>query len=148
MLASYFFSGGPQLLTEVTYPRRKDYFQFWTQPFVQGERYLGRRVYVLTSRRTFSAGEAFAYAMKHLKRATLVGDRTAGAANPNLFAPILAGFDVSIPIGESKSPITGGSWEGVGVQPDVAVSDADALRAALELAQKAARRPTSSLLSH
>ena len=43
----------------------------------------GRRpVFVLTSRRTFSAGEGFAFLLQERGRVVVVGERTAGAANP------------------------------------------------------------------
>ena len=56
--------------------------QFWTLPYVPGRRLAGKDVYVLTSSFTFSGGEEFAYNLKQLKRATLVGEVTGGGANP------------------------------------------------------------------
>lgn len=47
----------------------------------------------------------------------------------------IAGY---VPIGRSVNPVTGGSWEGVGVTPDVPTAADDALDAALELARAAA----------
>ena len=45
-----------------------------------GKRYDGKDIYVLTSDYTISGGEEFAYDLKNLKRATIVGETTAGAA--------------------------------------------------------------------
>ena len=43
-----------------------------------------------------------------------------------------AHFSLFVPSGRSVNPTTGGNWEGVGVQPDVALpADDDALRVAL-----------------
>src|SRR6185369_3754977 len=51
--------------------------QFWTQDSVPGLRFGGTKpVWILTSKATFSAGEQFAYDLKNLKRATLVGEPT------------------------------------------------------------------------
>ena len=40
-------------------------------------------------------------------------------------------FTVVMPIGEARHPATGTNWEGVGVQPDVAVPAERALEEAL-----------------
>ena len=91
-------------------------------------------VFVLTSRETFSGGEELAYDVKVEKRGILVGEVTAGAANPGGPVPLGHQFVVNIPSGQAVNPATGGSWEGVGVQPDVAVPAAQALTRAHRLA--------------
>lgn len=127
-LASYFVKGRLELM-RLRY--RGDHIEHaWTQSSVPGKRYLDKPVYILTSNKTFSAGEAFAYALQSLKRATLVGATTRGGGNPNTLLPIRSDYLLSVPIGESISPVTGGSWEGVGVKPDVAVDPALALDSA------------------
>ncbi|MFZ5826067.1 MAG: S41 family peptidase [Bacillota bacterium] len=110
---------------------------YWSLPYVPGRRFGGQRpLYVLTSSRTASAGEEFAYNLKNLKRAVLVGETTAGAANPGGIFPLPGGYEVFISLGRAVSPITGTNWEGVGVEPDLAVPKEEALstayRAALE----------------
>ena len=94
--------------------------------------YAGKPVYVLTSVRTFSGGEEFAYDMQVMHLAELVGDTTGGGANPGGTAPLAAGLSMFIPGGRARNPITGTNWEGVGVIPDVAVSSENALKVALE----------------
>lgn len=47
-----------------------------------------------------------------------------------------------MPIGESISPVTGGNWEGVGVVPDVALDEKEALGAAHRQALLALRERT------
>lgn len=91
-------------------------------------------LYVLTSGRTGSAAEAFAYTLKNARRATVVGEASGGAANPGRPFPLDDGFSVFVSTGSPVSPITGGNWEGSGVQPDVAVASADALRRVQQLA--------------
>ncbi len=85
---------------------------------VQGSRLADKPVFILTSARTFSGGEHFAYDLKTLKRATLVGERTSGASHG------------SGPPPEGTKPV----WEGTGVEPDVKVTAEDALAAAEKLA--------------
>ncbi|TDK21057.1 hypothetical protein E2F46_15265 [Luteimonas aestuarii] len=84
-------------------------------------------LYVLVSGRTGSAAEAFAYTLQNARRATVVGEATAGAANPGRPYPVGDGYSVFVSNGTPVSPLTGGNWEGVGVQPDVVVDSARAL---------------------
>jgi len=104
--------------------------QFYTLPWVPGPRNGTRPVYVLTSRNTGSAAEEFTYNLKNLKRATIVGDTTAGAANPGGFVRLHEHFAAFISNGRARSPITKTNWEGVGVIPDVRTSADDALKTA------------------
>ena len=94
--------------------------------------YAGKPVYVLTSSETISGAEALAYSVQTLHLAKIVGETTAGGANPGGVVPLGAGFAMFLPTGRSENPVTKTNWEGVGVKPDIAVPAADALRAALE----------------
>ncbi|MBV9931564.1 MAG: S41 family peptidase [Alphaproteobacteria bacterium] len=101
--------------------------------------FAGVPVYVLTSSRTFSGGEEFAYDVKSLKRGVLVGEVTGGGANPTGPVPLGNGFMASIPFGRAENPVTKTNWEGRGVEPDVKAPAAEALKLALErLGQKPA----------
>jgi hypothetical protein len=95
--------------------------------------YRDKPVYVLTSARTFSGGEAVAYDMQALKLATIVGETTGGGANPGGMAPLTPDFAMFVPGGRGENPTTGTNWEGVGVKPDVEAPAADALKVALRL---------------
>ena len=55
---------------------------------------------------------------------------TAGAANAGRPYRVNARFSVTIPNGQVKSAIGGGTWEGAGVMPDVKTSAVEALKAA------------------
>jgi hypothetical protein len=110
----------------------------WTLPYVPGPRLAGKDIYVLTGRFTGSAAESFAYALQAAKRATLVGEQTAGASNPGEgMVELPGGFSAFVATGRVVSPVTGTNWEGVGVKPDVAVSADVALREAHVRAVKA-----------
>lgn len=91
------------------------------------------KVYLLTSKRTFSAAEHLSLSLKRTKRATLVGETTGGGAHFGGMAPMGDGYAAFIPVGRTFDPDTGQSWEGVGVQPDVAVTADKALDEALRL---------------
>ena len=109
--------------------------QSWSVPFVPGGRWsTSRPVYVLTSGKTFSAGEEFAYDLQQLKRGTIVGARSRGGANPGVIHLISDHFRMFVPNEAAINPVTRTNWEGVGVEPNVAVSPAQALATAHRLA--------------
>lgn len=110
--------------------------QFWTLPYVPGKRFVDKSVYVLTSERTFSAAEDFSYNLKHLKRATIVGEPTGGGAHPGGTLPLDKHFAVWLPTGRSINPVTNTNWEGTGVQPDITVPAEEALKTTHILALK------------
>lgn len=130
LLASYLFDTRTHL--NDIYSRIDDRtHEMWTHARLDGPRYgAAREVYVLTSSKTFSAGEDFSYALKNLKRATLVGESTGGGAHPGTPRMLTEHFAVFIPFGRSISPITHTDWEGTGVMPDIAVPADKALAAA------------------
>jgi C-terminal processing protease CtpA/Prc len=96
--------------------------------------YVGKPVYVLTDAKTGSGAEEFAYDLQAMRRATLVGETTAGAATPGGYRPLAHGFVAFIPMQVVVNVITGTHWEGVGVRPDVAVPAAESLSCAHRLA--------------
>ncbi|MEV6349293.1 S41 family peptidase [Actinoplanes sp. NPDC051851] len=109
--------------------------QSWSQPYVPGPRFGATKpVYVLTSATTFSGGEELAYDLQQLKRATVVGERTRGGAHAREGYRVHPHLEVTIPVVRGVSPVSGTNWEGVGVEPDIAVSAEEALRAAHRLA--------------
>jgi C-terminal processing protease CtpA/Prc len=109
--------------------------QMWSLPYVPGGRWsTDKPVYVLTSNRTGSGAEEFAYDLQQMKRGTVVGGVTWGGANPGDFLPIDQHFAIFVPTGAAVNPISKTNWEGVGVKPDVAVDPAIALETARHLA--------------
>jgi len=99
-------------------------------PDVTERRLRGVTLYVLTSRRTASAAEHLALALKRTGRATLIGERTRGAGHFGS-ARQIGRFTAFIPFGETYDPDTHQGWEGSGVAPDIAVPADDALAIAL-----------------
>ena len=131
---SYLFPDSGTHLNDIYDGRTARTRQFWTLAYVPGNRYLDRPVYVLTSAFTFSGGEEFAYNLKALGRATLIGEVTRGGAHPTARFPISATLEVAVPHARSINPVTGTNWEGTGVEPDIASPAAEALRVAYHLA--------------
>jgi hypothetical protein len=130
LICSYLFGPEPVHLNDLYHRPDDSTHQWWTLPHVPGRRFEGKPVYVLTSRRTFSAAEEFAYNLKNLKRATLVGETTGGGAHPGGVRRITANFALFVPTGRAINPISKTNWEGTGVEPDVAVPAELALKTA------------------
>jgi C-terminal processing protease CtpA/Prc len=89
-----------------------------------------RPIYVLTSSRTFSAGEGLPFLLQELARAVVIGEPTAGAANPGRPYPAGSLFEITVPNAQVVTAIRRANWEGRGVTPDVAVPAAAAFRIA------------------
>ena len=136
LMLSYFFEESIHLGSR--YMRQKNFTrQEWTTDYVDGPKMANMDLYVLTSRRTFSAAEAFAFRLQCLKRAVVVGENTAGGGHTvesvtNAEYKIVA----RIPDSRALDPITGKGFEKVGVEPDVKVSRDEALDTAYVLALK------------
>jgi hypothetical protein len=127
LLASYLFDTRTHL-NDIYYRETDSTTPMWTSDAVDGPRYgSARKVYLVTSNDTFSAGEDFSYALKNLKRATLVGETTGGGAHPGEPRRLAEHFAAFVPSGRSISPITHTDWEGVGVAPDIQASAKNAL---------------------
>lgn len=130
LLASYLLDKRTRL-NDFYYREGNRVEQRWSSDVVPGLRFgQTKDVYILTSKDTFSAAEDFTYALKNLKRVTVVGEVSGGGANPGDDRRLLPNFSVFMPLGRSVSPVTQSNWEGVGVTPDVTVCADDALRTA------------------
>ena len=105
--------------------------EHFVTPDATEKRLFGARVFVLTSAFSGSAAEHFALALKRTRRATLIGETTAGAGNYGGFRPLGDKFSVFVPVGRTFDPDTGKGWEGTGVAPDVPVPADRALAEAL-----------------
>jgi hypothetical protein len=127
--ATFFFSEATKLY-DMEF--RGDNFteRFWTLNYLPGKRLADTPLYVLTSAYTFSGAEAFAYRFQTLKRATIVGEVTAGGANAGGVLDVPPFFRVYMPMGRPVDPKTKTNWEGTGVAPDIRTTALKALPAA------------------
>ncbi len=137
LVMSYLFDEPGLPLFDII-PREGDVTSYTTEPATASLPRNGTRpIFVLTSNRTFSGGEGLAYLLQERQRATIIGERTAGAANPGRPYPVNDLFEVTVPNGHIRSAINQSNWEGDGVKPDV-MSPADAaFDVALERARAA-----------
>jgi hypothetical protein len=116
-------------------PRENTTGQSWTHSPVPGNRLADKPVYLLTSARTISGAEQFCYDLKMLRRATLVGETTGGAAHSGVWHRIDDHFGMGVPETRPINPFSEADWAETGVEPDVKVKAADALEAAKKLAE-------------
>jgi hypothetical protein len=126
LIASYFFDE-PTQLSSLYWTYLDSLVEAWTRTDVKGPSLARKDLYVLTSRHTASGAEAFAYNMKYLRKATIVGDTSAGAAHwsdwyefPNLNVVAL------VPVARPINLVTMSNWEGTGVIPDIVIVAAKA----------------------
>lgn len=135
-ISSYFFGKSPVHLNDIYWRPTNKTTEWWTKRSIPGKRYLNKEIYVLTSIKTFSAAEEFAYNLKNLERATIIGAQTGGGAHPGGAVRINDHFGVWIPKGRAINPITNTNWEGDGVTPDIITEEANALEVAHKSALK------------
>ncbi|MFN3230085.1 MAG: S41 family peptidase [Asticcacaulis sp.] len=100
----------------------------------QGPHY-GGPVYVLTSKRTASAAEMAADALKGTGHATLIGEQTAGKMLSQMPVDLPHGMQLYLPVADYYA-FRGGRIEGQGVAPDIAISADAAMDEALARARR------------
>ena len=137
-ISSYLFDERTHL--NDLYNRKEDKTtEFWTMD-VPGPRFAKQPVFILTSRRTFSGAEEFAYNLKNLKRATIIGEITGGGAHPTSRHRIDDHFSIDVPFARAINPMTKTNWEGIGVEPDIKVPASNALETAKRIAEEQIRK--------
>lgn len=143
-IVSYFTDPEPLIHIDSVYDRTADLtIELWSMPTLLGKRYgTSKPLIILTSKDTLGIAEDVAYCLKNLKRATIVGENTAGGTVK--MSKMKVGdtdFYVTVPVAKSINPITGKSWEINGVAPDVDVAAEDALDAAIAIIKLRAEIP-------
>ncbi len=130
-LASYLFDDRTQL-SSIYFPGAERTIEWWTDREVPPPIFGGSKpIWILIGPGTISAAEGFAYDLHQWGRATLVGRRTAGAANFDYRYRVTDHLMFSVPSGYPLHPVSQANWEGVGVVPDVEAEDAMAVAAQL-----------------
>jgi len=132
-MSSYFFAQ-PVHLSDIYERERHETFESWTLPFVPGPKFVGKPVFILTSPRTFSGAEEFAYDLQMLRRAVIVGETSGGGAHPALSIRIGGRFEIAVPVASYINPVSGSNWEGSGVGPDIRVREELSIQAAYRAA--------------
>lgn len=131
-LISYFFEK-PTVITKGEKLDNKIISEEITIPNNLSKVFLQTPLYILTSSKTISAGESFTYFMKNKKRASIIGEKTAGAGfRVNVF-DLTNGFyfvnstDTSFDLDKNEG------WDKKGITPDIVTKSKNALNKALSL---------------
>lgn len=136
-LFSYFFDK-PTHINSIYWRDREHTAEYWTEENIPGEKMTDIPLYVLINKNTFSGAEEFAYDLQAFKRATIIGEVSAGGANPASSFVVYKDLRISIPLGRAINPVTSTNWEGVGVKPDIEVQPDSVLTTAIRLARDTA----------
>ena len=136
-LISYLWDHDPAQLTGLQERQDDRPRQSWTLPYVPGRRFgRAKPVYALTSATTFSGGEQLAYDLQQLRRAVIIGETTRGGGHAREGFRVGPHLEATISVAAAVNPVSGTSWEGTGVTPDIHTPAAqardDAYRLALE----------------
>lgn len=132
---SYFFdSKDPIHLSDYRCTLHDHTYGISTDPNVLGTKLPNTKLYVLVNANTGSAAESFAYMLKHLGRATIIGETTAGAGNGASIHPVNDRFSVQVSSEETINAITKTSFEQVGVIPHIKTTSKEAFSKGYQLA--------------
>jgi len=139
LIASFLFDA-PTLLGSY-YNRLEDSVtDIYTLESLPGKRFGQKKpVFILTSSKTGSAPEMFAFCLQDLKRAVVVGEKTMGMAHGARYMAVNDRFWMMIPIVRPVSPVSKKDWEGTGVAPDIQTPEDKALDVAWKEAVKKTR---------
>ncbi len=132
---SYFFdSTEPIHLSDYRCTLHDHTYGISTDPDVLGTKLPDIKLYVLVNANTGSAAESFAYMLKHLGRATIIGETTVGAGNGASIHRVNDRFSVQVSSEETINAITKTSFEQVGVIPNIKTTSAQAFTKGYQLA--------------
>lgn len=126
LLSSYFLAEKPVLLSDFYERKTNTKTQLYSFENVNGKRSTNKPLYILTSKHTFSAAEAFTYTLKYLDKAIVIGEITKGGANRTKRINLNDEFTISVPYIQSIHPVTKTNWEGKGVEPNIKINEKDA----------------------
>ncbi len=134
VMASYFFDvGEAKVMVASIHRDQAEDGREGTFPYVPGHRLPKAKVYILVTAGTASAAEGFAFGLQRLKRATIIGQTTAGAGIASVIQPLSYGLGMILPNKLIVAPGTDKGWEGVGVIPDVVTEPGKERDAAMKL---------------
>ncbi|MDH7447041.1 S41 family peptidase [Aquimarina sp. 2201CG14-23] len=138
---SYFFdTKEPIHLSDYRCTLHNHTYGISTDPNITGTKLPNTQLYILVNANTGSAAESFAYMLKHLDRATIIGETTAGAGNGASHHEINDRFTIQVSSEETINAITKTSFEKTGVIPHISATSIEAFSKAYKLALEYAKK--------
>jgi hypothetical protein len=118
-LLSYFVDA-PGTLRILQSTLDSSYYSSYVPPRADSDKLLNIPVYILISKATASAAEAFTTNMKYLnENVALIGETTRGAENPVDYVLIDTNFILQTPSYKVIYSLNPYRWEGQGIEPDI-----------------------------
>ncbi|MDW3648988.1 MAG: S41 family peptidase [Bacteroidia bacterium] len=133
-MISYFFDGEVIHLSDYYCRHDDNRSSIYTQADVPGKKLPDLPLYILIDKKTGSAAESFAYMLKHLDRAMVIGERSAGAGNGASQHRAADRFLLTVACQQSINAVTQTSFEKQGVIPHIETSSSEARNTAYKLA--------------
>jgi hypothetical protein len=106
LLRSHFLDNPRKHLNSFAYRKKETFAQYWTSIILPRKRLTDIDLYVLTSRKIFSAPEESIYDLKILKRAAVIGETNGVGGHNNEFMVLTERFMMSLPFARAKNPFT------------------------------------------
>lgn len=144
-LISYFYDGDSIHLSDYYYRYADKRYGVYTTVDIPGTKLPSIPLYVLVNSRTASAGESLAYMLKHLGRATIIGETTAGAGNGAMSHRVSDQFEVTISSETTINAITKTSFEKTGVIPNIKTESDYSLTKGYQLALEYLKKHKSNI---
>ncbi|MEM8888471.1 MAG: S41 family peptidase [Bacteroidota bacterium] len=134
-LISYFFEEEAPIHLSDYYCRHDgNRSSIYTDPDIPGKKLPNLPLYILIDEKTGSAAESFAYMLKHMDRALVIGERSAGAGNGASQHRPSDRFLLVVACQQTINAVTKTSFEKVGVIPHIDASSSEAFDTAYKLA--------------
>ena len=126
LLRSFLPTGAPE--TQIGYDREGRRFDYISPNEPAWERFPANLpLVVLIDAGSASASEALAFSLQEESRATIVGSRSIGAAHAVFDAVELPGnYSLYVPEYRAEGRISGKTWEGIGIVPDIRAGPGEA----------------------
>ncbi len=133
-ILNHYFDGPPTLLsTTYSSDSTEELVTTYTSDLIYGKLRINTPLYILIDSKTASAAEFFAYTAQAFDIATIIGEKSAGAAHMNELYELPENFRISISVSAPINPKTKSNWEIKGVKPDFATERDISIDKVLEL---------------
>lgn len=136
-IVSYFFEEKTVHLADF-YSRFDDSnYAIYTEPLIPGNKFPDLPIFVIVNNKSASAAEELAFWLQNHKRATIIGEPTAGAGYGAMTHKLTDEFSISISSEIEIDPITKKGFQSTGVIPDIVLSSNEIIKKTIVFANTA-----------